>query len=227
MDVRMAVAAVLAATATAFLVTVPTPERGQQPSAPPPPSSASPQPAPPRMFSPQYAESLHGILELEEADAARLEQRLASNPSDYAARLQLMAYYKRGDHAVREEARAKRVQHALWLIEHHPDSEILHSYVALFPEQEIRPEELRRAAALWEAATRSRPADATIQWNAASFFAGLDPGLHLRYLEATAAADPNHPFALTPKRLTQTVSPLTANLYWEENNVKNALVTQF
>jgi hypothetical protein len=31
-----------------------------------------------------------------------------------------------------------------------------------------------------------------------SFFQDLDPGLHMRYLEATAAADPNHPFALRP-----------------------------
>jgi hypothetical protein len=58
--------------------------------------------------------------------------------------------------------------------------------------------EYRRAVALWEAAAKARPADAAVQWNAASFFEALDSGLYLQYLEATVAADANHPFALRP-----------------------------
>jgi len=153
---------------------------------------------PPRLFSPWYAESLRDILELEETDVARLEQQLAANPDDFPARLKLMAYYQRADRSGREEDCAKRVQHALWLIEHHPSSELLHSPVSRFSHQELTPAEYRRAVILWESAAKAQPADAAVPWNAASFFEDLDPGLHLHYLEATAAADPNHPFALRP-----------------------------
>jgi hypothetical protein len=151
--------------------------------------------SPPAMFSPWYAEALRDVLQLEEADAARLEQQLAANANDFPTRLKLMAYYQRADRAAHPEDRAKRVRHALWLIEHHPDSELLHSPVSHFSEGELSPAEYRKAVALWEGAPKT---SAAVQWNAASFFQGFDAGLHLKYLEATAAVDPNHPFALRP-----------------------------
>src|SRR5678816_277849 len=77
--------------------------------------------APPRMFSPWYADALRDILTLEESDAAGLERRIAANPEDFPARLQLMAYHQRADRAAFPEDRAKRVRHVFWLIEHHPD----------------------------------------------------------------------------------------------------------
>src|ERR1039458_4540820 len=154
---------------------------------------------PPRgMFSQWYVESLRGILELEETDVARLEQQLAANPDDIPTRLKLMAYERRADRAPLQEDRAKRGRHALWLIQHHPDSELLHSYVSGLSPGELSSTEYRRAVALWDAASHAKPGDAAVEWNAASFFQNLDPGLHLHYLEATAAADPNHPFALRP-----------------------------
>ena len=189
MGVRMAVWAALAAVAVlaapAQLVAPKSSPRASVPS-------------PPRMFSPWYAESLRDILALEEPDVARLEQQLAANPEDFPARLKLMAYYQRADRSGRQEDRAKRVRHALWLIEHHPNSELLHSFVSRFSQRELTPAEYRHALTLWDAATQAQPANATVQWNAASFFQALDPGLHMHYLEATAAADPNHPFALRP-----------------------------
>ena len=150
------------------------------------------------MFSPWYGESLRDILELEESDVARLEQKLAANPDDFPTRLKLMAYHQRADRAGRHEDRAKRVQHAFWLIEHHPDSELLHSPVSWFSQGELTPADCGRAVALWDAAAKAKPGDAAVQWNSASFFQDLDPGLYMHYLEATAAADPNHPFALRP-----------------------------
>jgi hypothetical protein len=153
-------------------------------------------PAP--MFSPWYGESLRDVLKLEAEDAAKLEAALAANPADFAARLRLMAYHQRGDRAARAEDRAKRVQYALWLIEHHPESEILHSPVSRFSQGELTPAEYRRAASLWDAAAKAKAGDAAVQWNAASFFEGLEAERHMHYLEATAAADPNHPFALRP-----------------------------
>ena len=153
---------------------------------------------PPPMFSPWYAESLRDILNLEESDVARLEQRLAANPEDFPTRLKLMAYHQRADRAGHKEDRAQRVQHALWLIEHHPDSELLHSPVSRFLPGELTPTDYGRAVALWDVAAKAKPGDAAVQWNAASFFQDLDPGLYMHYLETTAAADPNHPFALRP-----------------------------
>lgn len=155
-------------------------------------------PQPPRMFSPWYGEALRGILDLEEADVARLEQQLAANPEDLPARLKLMAYYQRADRSSHPEDQAKRSQYASWLIEHHPDSEILHSPVSQFSQGELTPAECQRAIALWDVAAKAQPANAAVQWNAASFFRNLDLELYIRYLEATAAADPNHPFALRP-----------------------------
>jgi hypothetical protein len=199
MGVRIAALAVLAAVLALILVNGPAPPRParaqlvareQSPSALVPPL--------PGLFSPWYAESLRDILELGEADLARLEQRLAANPDDFPARLKLMAYYQRADRSGRHEDRFKRVQHALWLIQHHPNSELLHSPVSRFSPHELSPAEYRRAVNLWDAAAQAHPADAAVQWNAASFFQDLDPGIHMRYLEATAAADPNHPLALRP-----------------------------
>ncbi|MCC6390388.1 MAG: hypothetical protein IT167_07280 [Bryobacterales bacterium] len=187
MNVRTAVAVVFAVAVVLMLC----PESGEVPA------QSAPTAAPP-LFSPWYAESLRDILKLEQGDVANLERQLAANPDDFAARLKLMAYHQRGDRLDRPEDRAKRIQHALWLIEYHPDSELLHSPVSRFASGELPDADYRRAIALWNTATQARPADPAVQWNAASFFEGLNPELYLSYMEATAAADPNHPFALRP-----------------------------
>ena len=146
------------------------------------------------MFSPWYVEALNGTLDLEPIDVARLEQSLAANPDDFPARLKLMAYHRRSDRAGFQEDRAKVSGHTLWLIEYHPDSEILHSYVSRFQPGELPAAEYQRAVELWAAAPKS----ASVQWNAASFFGGLDQGLYLHYLEITTVADPEHPYAIRP-----------------------------
>jgi hypothetical protein len=198
MSVRSYVLAALTAVAVLILAaSSPPPSARAQLSAP---GAALPAavPSPPRMFSSSYRESLRDILDLEEADVTRLENQLAANPKDFPARLKLMAYHRRVDRSGRAEDRAKLVQHALWLIEHHPESELLRSPVARFLPGELSPLEYQRAIALWDAAAKAHPAAPDVQWNAASFLAELDPGLHMHYLEATAAADPNHPFVLRP-----------------------------
>jgi hypothetical protein len=203
MGAKLAVAAVsalLGAGALLYLSSGPMPrDRPQPPPAEqePSPPSARVQPPPP-MFSPWYAEALNGVLELEESDRVRLEERLAAHADDFPARLQLMAYHHRADRTANPEDRAKRLRHVLWLIERHPESEILHSYVAQFEPGQLTAADYRRALSLWEAAAAAQPANAPALWNAANFFQNLDPALHLRYLEATAAAEPNHPHALRP-----------------------------
>src|ERR1039458_8166230 len=120
---------------------------------------------PPRMFSPWYVESLRGILDLEETDVARLEQQLAANPDDFPTRLKLMAYERRADRTSRQEDRAKRARQALWLIEHHPESELLHSFVSRFSPGELSPTEYRRAVAPCDAASHAKPGHATGEGN--------------------------------------------------------------
>ncbi|HLK69445.1 MAG TPA: hypothetical protein VKU19_38705 [Bryobacteraceae bacterium] len=154
--------------------------------------------SPPPMFSASYNQALRDILKLEEADRVTLERNLAVNPEDYVARLKLMAYEARADRLNHPEDRDQRVRHTIWLIAHHPESEILHSYVSGFSRKELSDADYQRAVALWDTATRANQRNARIQWNAASFFRNLDAGLYLQYLEATAAADPNHPFAIRP-----------------------------
>src|SRR5262249_5355791 len=106
----------------------------------------------PPPFSPRYGEALRDVLQLEEADVAGLERRLASNPEDFAVRLKLMAYHARADRVSHPEDRAKRLQLMLWLVEHHPESEILHSYAARFSPGELSDAGYRRAIDLWERA---------------------------------------------------------------------------
>lgn len=196
MGVRLAALALAASVAFILLTEPPRPAQAQS-AAPQSSGPARVQP-PPTMFSPWYAESLRDILTLGESDVAQIERKLAANPEDFPARLKLMAYHRRADRAGRPDDCAKHVQLVLWLIEHHPDSELLHSPFSRFLPGELTPEDYQRAAAFWDAAAKVMPRDAAVQWNAASFFEGLDSGLYMYYLEATAAADPNHPFALRP-----------------------------
>jgi hypothetical protein len=64
------------------------------------------------------------------------------------------------------------------LIEHHPDSEILHSPVSRFTHEELTAADYRRCRHV-ECPAKARPANATVQWNAASFFEDLDPELYM------------------------------------------------
>ena len=175
------------------------------PSASAPPHSPPPQPAPaqaapphPPLLSPAFFAATKDVLEIEPAEALRLEQRLAAQPRDEETRTKLMAYWRRADQAGQPDHEVKRWRQALWLIEHQPDSEILHSNLAQFFPNQHTTAEVRRVAELWEASVRAKAGDAVRLWNAAWFFQELEPGLHLSYLEATAAADPNHPHALLP-----------------------------
>jgi hypothetical protein len=197
MAIRIVMFAALAAVAAVMLTTGSPPAPAQAQVAAPVSGRAATQ-LPPPLFSPAYVETLRDIAALEESDALRLEQRLAAAPGDLQSRLKLMAYHRRPDRAGRHEDQAKRVRHVLWLIEHHPESELLHSPVSLFSPGELSAADYNRAVALWNAAGSAKRQDAAVQWNAATFFEPLDPELHLTYLEATARADPNHPHALRP-----------------------------
>jgi hypothetical protein len=151
-------------------------------------------------FSAWYGEALRGnvIADLDATGAAQLERTLAANPEDFSTRLKLMAYHHRADRALLSEDRAKLGQHILWLIERHPDHELLHSFVERMEQAQWPPAQYRRAVQLWDEITTARPREGKIQWNAANFFSGFDQPRYLRALEAAAAADPEQSPALRP-----------------------------
>jgi hypothetical protein len=136
---------------------------------------------------PTYSEVTRYILDLEDSDVARLERQLAANPDDIATRVKLIAYHGRGDRSAHPEDRGKAVEHAIWLIEHHPESALARRGAGSVPIEDLAPAQLERARSLWAAAARS--GDAGVLRTAAAFFSGLDPGLHLTYLEMAVAAD--------------------------------------
>ena len=128
------------------------------------------------------------VYDLEPADVARLEQTLKANPEDLAARRMLVQYHQRADRVKLD--RAEVIRHTLWLIEHHPESDILRT--VHFQPGELSTAEHREATRLWAIA----PKIAIVQSNAAQFFASLDETLHIRYLEATVVANPDHAGAI-------------------------------
>ncbi len=128
------------------------------------------------------------VFDLEPADVVRLEAQLKSNPEDLSARRALIQYHQRADRVNFDRAEVTR--HTLWVIEHHPDSDILR-FVHFAPGQ-LSSADYQRAVTLWTSAPKSAEA----QSNAAQFFNGLDENLHLRYLEATVTANPDHAGAI-------------------------------
>lgn len=96
-------------------------------------------------------------------DAAALEASLNQNPDDRAAREKLLIYYGRNRDA---NALARR-HHALWLAEHHPDSDVW-GYSALVKNTD--PEGYERARVIWLGHLARPDVSATVLANAAEFF---------------------------------------------------------
>jgi hypothetical protein len=144
------------------------------------------------MFSRAYTDALRDVLSLEAEDVAGLERQLLAEPDNFPARLKLMAYFLRADRVGLKESRERRAQHALWLIGHHPDSEILWSPYASFSPGQLTADEYRRARELWDRALRARESDHRVLWNAAQFFRPLDRVLYQGYLRSAAAAAPEN-----------------------------------
>jgi hypothetical protein len=145
---------------------------------------------PPPMFSPQYVQALQGLLEMEPADVRALETRLAADPEDFAARLKLMAYCMRADRVALELSTRQRVELVLWLVEHHPESEILASPYALLEPKDLSGEPLERATRLWRGALQKYPGNPDILWHAAVFYAPRDRQMYLNCAEAAVALTP-------------------------------------
>lgn len=127
---------------------------------------------------------------LSATSAAELEARIAAQPDDYANRAVLLGYYLVARFQD-PQAKAARITHILWIIEHRPG-------MAVGPELEILvpidgAEGYALAKTRWLANVDARPDDVTILGNAASFLLHQERDLALGYLERARKLEPRSP----------------------------------
>jgi hypothetical protein len=121
----------------------------------------------------------------EQADA--LEQRVAVNPEDFDARLQLVTYYRTSSKVAWDKKLPGLRRHALWLIEHHPDHNV--SAPALSPDYD--PAGFAAAKKLWEAHLARPDVSPFVVYRAASFFAPFDKPYAEQLILRGMAMDPD------------------------------------
>ncbi len=127
-----------------------------------------------------------GVLGWEAKDAAAMERRLGANPADETTRLQVLAYYSRGDQMARPDSRKRRADLIAWLIEHEPGS-------AIFARGYAMPDRPDPAVdRLWDDALRSHMNDPRAFGNAALFYGQIDPRRHALYAEKSFTLDPDN-----------------------------------
>jgi TonB family protein len=119
---------------------------------------------------------------LSEADVSALQLKLAANPDDEGTRKSLLVYY--WEHHTAEP----RVPLIFWLIQHHPESELLSSIVTTFgpnpPKVNIDTE-----AALWRAQLQAHPNDVAVLLNAGRAFIEIDRLEQIRLAERAVGLD--------------------------------------
>jgi tetratricopeptide (TPR) repeat protein len=108
-------------------------------------------------------------------EAERLEQSLEREPEDLASRARLLAYYFSGSIKDRgaEAKIAARRRHILWLVQHHPESELAGTSVASLDRSGhvlADAEGYEKARQLWIESASRADADSSVLLNAARFF---------------------------------------------------------
>jgi len=123
--------------------------------------------------------------------AAKLESDLKRDPENLAARIRLLSYYTQ--YMVLPELRSK---HLLWLIEHHPDSDVfqLSSKVTDIASDYsgVNSPDIERARALWLQQGELYPANTKVLANAATALAS-DGGTAFELLQRLRALEPQNP----------------------------------
>jgi TonB family protein len=121
--------------------------------------------------------------------ARQLEERLNGNPEDIKTRALLSAYYLR--HAMRRQ----RLENVFWLIEHHPESELLQCRAFAISAEESPINDMasyERAKALWLSISQKGQQNPEILWNAGSFIIQFDPARTEQLTLAGKAVEPNN-----------------------------------
>jgi TonB family protein len=121
--------------------------------------------------------------------ARRLEDRLNRNPEDIKTRALLSAYYFR--HAMRRQ----RLENVFWLIEHHPESELLQCRAFAISAEDSPINDMasyERAKVLWLAISQRAQQNPEILWNAGSFIIQFDPARTEQLTLAGKILEPNN-----------------------------------
>ena len=123
---------------------------------------------------------------------ANLEAILARNPEDVAAREKLLVFYHWTGKNTQDwnENVAARRRHALWLTEHHPDSDLLH--MARLSKQ-ADPAGYTEVRKLWLGHTAKPDASSKVLSHAAFFFEASEKPMAEQLLLRAKAIDPEGP----------------------------------
>jgi TonB family protein len=106
------------------------------------------------------------------SEARQFEARLDRKPEDIKTRALLAAHY------YRQAMRKERLQHVFWLIEHHPESELLRSSAFIISAEDSPINDMasyERAKVLWLATAQKAQQNPQVLWNASSFISQFDP----------------------------------------------------
>ena len=128
--------------------------------------------------------------ELDSAQAELLEQGLAQKSDDESARLQLYGYY--GRQLEIADAFERRMEHAIWLIEHSPRCGLHRTSYAFF-EREKHPEFFKRGNELWLAHLDRNPSDLAVMEYAGLFLRGSDIEMAEALFQRGYSAQPDEP----------------------------------
>ncbi len=133
---------------------------------------------------PGLAQLLTEGSKLSPAEAQQLEEQLARDPDDLAARGKLISYYKWN------AMDGMRHQHVYWLIQHHPEAEMT-SYFSEYRAPVLA--DYEREKSLWLEQAAAHPSDARVLANAARFLGEKEPFVGRDLLERARQADPSNP----------------------------------
>jgi hypothetical protein len=150
---------------------------------------------PSRYASMSRIDAVHAILAdgwtLTSDSAAKLEAEVERDPENLAARIRLLSYYTQ--YIVMPELRSK---HLLWLIEHHPDSDIfqLNEVVtAIVPDYSgVKSPDIEKARALWLQQAQRYASNAKVLANAVTVLGADDGNIRLELLKRLRALEPQN-----------------------------------
>ena len=142
-------------------------------------------------------ERLEAVRELTGSDVVPLEAKLAQDPEDAATRETLLAYYAGRGRSLPEFPAAYR-SHVLWLIAHHPDSDLLGGfYIGAL----LDPAGYLEAQKLWLPLIDKPDAPAAVLDNAAGHFWSSDQARAEQFLLRAIALEPKQPAGSSPEWL--------------------------
>jgi hypothetical protein len=124
--------------------------------------------------------------------AAKLESDVERDPENLAARIRLLSYYTQ--YIVQPELRSK---HLLWLIEHHPDSDVFQLstvVTAMTPDfSGAKSPDIEKARALWLQQAERFNTNAKVLANAVTVLESSDGRIRLELLKRLRALEPQNP----------------------------------